>query len=115
MVAGHLELAREFAAWIEADPEWELLAPVPLNTVCFRWRPAGVVGIEALNERNAALMAHVNREGTIYLTHTKLDDITTLRLSVGQRATAREHVQQAWDTLRAGARALSRKDADDDA
>jgi aromatic-L-amino-acid decarboxylase len=112
MVAGHLALAREFAAWIEADPEWELLAPVPLNTVCFRWRPAGVVGIEALNERNAALMAHVNREGTIYLTHTKLDEITTLRLAVGQRATGREHVQQAWDALRSAARVLSGKDSD---
>jgi aromatic-L-amino-acid decarboxylase len=115
MVAGHLALAREFAVWIEADPEWELLAPVPLNTVCFRWRPAGLDDAEALNERNAALMAHVNREGTIYLTHTKLDDITTLRLAVGQRATGREHVLQAWDALRSAARVLSGKESDEDA
>ena len=49
----------------------------------------------------------MNAEGTIYLTHTKLDDVTTLRLAVGQRATAREHVQQAWAALQAGARAIS--------
>jgi aromatic-L-amino-acid decarboxylase len=107
IIAGHLALASEFAGWIDAAPDWERLAPVPLNTVCFRWRPAGVTDPEIMNERNAALMAHVNREGTIYLTHTKLDDVFTLRLAIGQRATAREHVEQAWTALRAGARALS--------
>ncbi len=108
IVAGHLELAREFAGWVDAAPDWERLAPVPLNTVCFRWRPAGITDPATLDDRNAALMAHVNREGTIYLTHTRLDDVTTLRLAIGQRATQREHVQQAWDALRAGASAISR-------
>jgi aromatic-L-amino-acid decarboxylase len=106
-VAAHLALAQEFAGWVAAAPDWELLAPVPLNTVCFRWRPAGITDATRLNELNAALMARVNAEGTIYLTHTKLDDVTTLRLAVGQRATAREHVQQAWAALQAGARAIA--------
>lgn len=106
-VAAHLVLAQEFAGWVQASPDWELLAPVPLNTVCFRWRPAGITDAARLNELNAALMARVNSEGTIYLTHTKLDDVTTLRLAVGQRATAREHVQQAWAALRAAARAIA--------
>ena len=107
IVAGHLALARDFAGWIDDDPDWERLAPVPLNTVCFRWRPRGVTDPEELNEANAALMDLVNREGTIYLTHTKLDGITTLRLAVGQRATGPEHVKQAWDALREGARTLA--------
>ncbi|MBK8165163.1 MAG: aminotransferase class V-fold PLP-dependent enzyme [bacterium] len=106
-VAAHLELAQEFAGWVEATSDWELLAPVPLNTVCFRWRPAGVVDEARLNELNAALMARVNAEGTVYLTHTKLDDVTTLRLAVGQRATTREHVQQAWAALQAAARDIA--------
>ncbi len=46
----HLELAQEFAGWIDAEPGWERLAPVPFSTVCFRhvplasrrrWRRAG--------------------------------------------------------------------------
>lgn len=106
-VAAHLALAREFAGWVEAAPDWELLAPVPLNTVCFRWRPAGITDQKRLNDLNAALMARVNTDGTIYLTHTKLDGTTTLRLAVGQRATAREHVQQAWAALQAAARAIA--------
>ncbi|MFO0838599.1 MAG: pyridoxal-dependent decarboxylase [Phycisphaerae bacterium] len=32
----HCALARELAAWIEATPGFELFAPVPFSTVCFR-------------------------------------------------------------------------------
>ncbi len=39
-IARHLELAAGFAAMVDADPDWERLAPVPFSTVCFRWRPA---------------------------------------------------------------------------
>ena len=110
IIGAHLDGARAFAGWVDAAPDWERLAPVPLNTVCFRWKPAGVEEAGELEARNAALLEHVNREGTIYLTHTKLDDTYTLRLAVGQRATTLEHVRQAWDALRAGALALSRED-----
>ena len=37
----HLEHGRRRSpAWVDADPDWERLAPVPFSTVCFRWRPA---------------------------------------------------------------------------
>ena len=52
-----------------------------------------------LNAANAELVVRVNAEGTIYLTHTKLDDVFTIRLAVGQRATKREHVVAAWEIL----------------
>ena len=40
----HLALAAEFAEWVDADPDWERLAPVPFSTVCFRFRPAAASG-----------------------------------------------------------------------
>ena len=40
-IARHLEEAQRFAAWVDADPDWERLAPVPFSTVCFRYRPRG--------------------------------------------------------------------------
>ncbi len=52
-------LARHLAGLIEAEPALELLAPVPLNIVCFRYRaPAGVV--DALN---AAIVADIQEAG----------------------------------------------------
>lgn len=40
-VRQHLELAHRLRAWVENDPDFEVLAPAPLNLVCFRWRPRG--------------------------------------------------------------------------
>ncbi len=37
----HIALAQEFAAWVRAQPDWEVLAPHPLSVVCFRYAPAG--------------------------------------------------------------------------
>jgi aromatic-L-amino-acid decarboxylase len=99
MVRAHISLAHEFAGWVQDTDGWDLLAPVPLNTVCFRRHPAGMDDEDALNALNADLLARVNADGTIYLTHTKLDGVTTLRLAVGQTNTRREHVVQAWDVL----------------
>ena len=98
MVAAHIDQAREFADWVQDAPEWELLAPVPLNTVCFRRCPVGIAPRE-WNEYNRELLARVNADGMIYLTHTHLDEVFTLRLAVGQTNTRREHVLEAWTTL----------------
>ena len=45
-IAYHLEQAERVAAWIDADPDWERLAPAPFSTVCFRYRPARLAGRE---------------------------------------------------------------------
>ncbi|GIW20096.1 MAG: hypothetical protein KatS3mg065_0392 [Chloroflexota bacterium] len=62
----HVELARRFAEWVDADPDWERLAPVPFSTVCFRWRPADRPETEAsaadLDAANERILAAVNSE-----------------------------------------------------
>ena len=40
-IAFHLDLAASFASWVDADPDWERLAPVPFSTVCFRYPARG--------------------------------------------------------------------------
>ena len=108
MLAEHIALAAEFKSWVEDDPDWELLAPVPLNTVCFRLHPVGFQGDDdELNSLNKDLMNRVNRAGRIYLTHTVLDGRYTLRMSIGQTGTRRRHVEEAWEELREKARQQS--------
>jgi aromatic-L-amino-acid decarboxylase len=99
-IEGHLELARNFADLVAADPDWELLAPVPFGTVCFRWAPAGAGSAAELDERNAAIMDRVNRSGEVFLSHTRLDGVFTIRLSVGNLRTEARHVERAWTLLR---------------
>jgi aromatic-L-amino-acid/L-tryptophan decarboxylase len=91
-VRRHVALARELAEWVEADPDYELAAPVPLNLVCFRHR--------AGEEVNQAILDRVNASGEVFLTHTRLADSLTLRLCVGQSHTERRHVERAWRLVR---------------
>jgi aromatic-L-amino-acid decarboxylase len=102
MVRRHVALAHELAAWIAADPEYELLAPAPFGLVCFRWRPPGRTEQE-LDALNARLLAAVNAGRERHLTHTRLGGKYTIRLVVGQRQTGREHVRAAWDAVREAA------------
>jgi aromatic-L-amino-acid decarboxylase len=113
-IAGHLAEAERFAAWIDADPDWERLAPVPFSTVCFRYRPAALAASEdepavhnLLDDLNTRLMDAVNRTGEVFLSHTRLRDRFTIRLAIGNLRTEPRHVERAWAILRAEAARLS--------
>ena len=106
----HIELAQELADAVDADSDWERLAPAPFSTVCLRWRPARLTGTGqredvavALDGANAAIMDAVNRSGEVFLSHTRLDGRFTIRVSIGNLRTERRHVDRAWELLREAA------------
>src|ERR1041385_3278757 len=94
----HLRLANLFASWVKESVDWELMAPHPLALVCFRACPASVAekDLDALNE---AIMHGVNSSGRALLSHTKLNDKLTLRLSIGNIRTTENHVRAVWELL----------------
>ncbi len=87
-VREHVALAQELASWVDADPRFERMAPVPLNLVCFRHR-----GGDAATQQ---ILDKLNNSGRIYLSHTRLGDQLTLRMCIGQTNTRRCHVENAW-------------------
>ena len=99
----HCALARTFAGWVESDPDWELMAPVPFSLVCFRHAPRGTSDAER-DARNEAIMHAVNAGGNVFLSHTKLRGRFTLRLAVGNIRTEERHVALAWQRLREASR-----------
>jgi len=109
-IGHHIELARELADAVDADPDWERLAPVPFSTVCLRWRPARF-DEAALDDANTAIMDAVNRSGEVFLSHTRLDGRFTIRVAIGNLRTERRHVERAWELLREAARTVE-ADAD---
>ena len=103
MIRLHINLAQEFAGWIEKDEEFEILAPVNLSLVCFRFVKPGQ-SEEELTALNKKLLKNINASGKVYLTHTVLNGRYCLRLSVGQRNTRVRHVEQVWDLIKENTR-----------
>ncbi len=91
-VRRHIELAQQFANWVEQDKRFELAVPPPLNLVCFRH-----CGGDELNQQ---LMDRLNQSGDLYLTHTRMHDRLTLRFCVGQTNTEFRHVERAWQRIK---------------
>jgi aromatic-L-amino-acid decarboxylase len=93
----HCALARELAGRIAADPRFELAAPAPFSTVCFRAREDGPP--EAQDRFNERLLARVNAAGPFFLSHTVLGGRHTLRVAIGNLRTEREHLDALWELL----------------
>ncbi len=94
-----LDNARWLAETIAATPDWRVLAPVPLQTVCVRHEPPGVEG-DALDRHTQGLVDRVNRSGAAYLTPAVLDGRWMVRVSIGAEQTERMHVEALWNTMR---------------
>jgi aromatic-L-amino-acid decarboxylase len=109
VIREHLRLAKMLAGLIEAHSDFELMAPVPLNTVCFRYHPHGMSESDAdrLNEQiNHAL----NDSGKIYLTHTKVRGRYVLRMVTAQTNVKEHHVLEAWNLITECASSLAAQD-----
>jgi aromatic-L-amino-acid decarboxylase len=101
MLRRHVALAGELAGWIEAAPDFELMAPAPLGLVCFRYRPADTAANDSgLDRLNRELLARVNATGSVFLTHTTLGGRYVIRAAIGQRCTDREQVEELWTLVR---------------
>ena len=96
-IAEHIRLARLFADWVDASTEFERLAPVPLSVVCFR--ACGTGNDIDINDLNARLLDRVNATGKVFLSHTRLDGLYTIRLAIGHIRTTEVHVRLAWELL----------------
>lgn len=97
-VRRHVALAREFARWVEEDPDFELVSPTPLNLVCFRHK--------AGDEFNRNLLEQLNQSGRVYLSHAILADRFVIRMCIGQTHTEERHVREAWQLIKATASSL---------
>lgn len=105
-IGNHIRWATDFGRWVDEDAQWELLAPAPLATVCFRYNPHRSDDEAALNKLNQRLLESVNRSGMIFISHTTLGTKYTLRMVVGQTHTQQHHVALAWEVIKTAATKL---------
>lgn len=86
-----LDNARRLADAVRAEPSLELLAPVSLSAVCFRY--TGQVSESERNAFNARLLAKINTRGRVYLSNATLSGRFALRACFVNHRTTPEDVQ----------------------
>ena len=113
----HIRLAKMLAKWIDISSDFHAL-PVTFSTVCFRYFPKDLKDLSKkskdkeasienyLNELNEAIINSVNESGKIFMSHTKVQDRFTLRISIGNIRTEEKHIKDAWELLKEHAKKL---------
>jgi len=99
-----IENARWFREQVEREEGWEVLAPVPLQTVCIRHVPEDIHGRpltgEALDRHTLDWVGRLNASGESFLSPSMLDGRWMVRVSIGVEGTTRQHIARLWDLLR---------------
>jgi aromatic-L-amino-acid decarboxylase len=103
----HCHLAQRFAAWVDAEPYLERIAPVPYSTVCFRALPPNGASAEAQDAFNEQLLTRVNAAGPVFVSHTRLKGRFVMRVSIGNLRTRQIHVDDVQRLLREHYQALT--------
>jgi len=104
-IRDHIDFAAKLKKLILEEPGFEILAPVVINVVCFRFCPAGRDEKE-LNLLNEKLNHLLNDSGRIYLSHTMINGKYALRMVTGQTNVTFSHVEKAWELIRKYARQM---------
>jgi glutamate/tyrosine decarboxylase-like PLP-dependent enzyme len=94
-----LDLAQRLAARVDEAADLERLAEVPLNIVCFRFRPPGVPE-ERLDELNARLGRAILEDGRVHFGTTEFEGRTAFRPAVVNWRTREQDVDLIVDVTR---------------
>jgi aromatic-L-amino-acid decarboxylase len=95
-----ISIAKKLEMEIGKDNEFEILAPVTFNLICFRYKPFGETSEEKLNKINEQLLHKINNTGKIYISHTKLNGKYTLRMVIGQTNVNEDNTNKAWKLIK---------------
>jgi len=98
--------AQWLAEQVRARANWQVLAPVPLQTVCMRHTPPGLAG-DPLDKHTLDWVDRVNRSGYTYLTPATLAGRWMVRVSIGAYPTERADVADTWAVIQAMAEEAS--------
>jgi glutamate/tyrosine decarboxylase-like PLP-dependent enzyme len=102
LIAQNIEQARYLAALVEAEPELELMAPVPLDVVCFRYVGPGSAARD-LDELNRELLIRIHESGVAVPSSVTLGGRSGIRAAITNHRSRREDFDLlVAETLRMG-------------
>ena len=102
----HVELNQYFAGSVKDIPGVELALAPFLNFSCFRLNPEGIQTEDGLNALNEKFLEQLNETGKLFLTHTKISGLYTIRMIIGQTYVEKKHVDLVLNEIRAAAESV---------
>ncbi len=108
VMARTCELARYLEGRIWETPELELLAPVPLNIVCFRYRPTNGVVRDDAHRVNARIVVSLQEAGEVAPSTTVIDGRLAIRAAIVNHRTSRTEIDTLIEKVVAAGRAIER-------
>ncbi|MGL4611372.1 MAG: pyridoxal phosphate-dependent decarboxylase family protein [Trueperaceae bacterium] len=94
-----LENAKWLETQVRAVPNWKVVAPVQLQTVCLRYDKPGLTE-QQNDDWTLEWVNRLNTSGQAYVTPAKLKGCWMVRVSVGSLLTQREDVAALWQLMR---------------
>jgi len=99
------------AQWLaraaQAESDWEVCAPVVLQTVCLRHHPSGLTDPAAMDAHQQAWAEAVSATGRAFVTPAQVEGRWLVRVSIGAEATELDDVAALWSLCRESVRAVS--------
>jgi glutamate/tyrosine decarboxylase-like PLP-dependent enzyme len=88
LIDQNIDQAHYLEEQVKATPVLELIAPVTINIVCFRFNPGGLED-EALNRLNQELLIRLHESGRVAPSYTTLNGRYCLRAAIANHRTRR--------------------------
>jgi aromatic-L-amino-acid/L-tryptophan decarboxylase len=109
-ISSNLRQAGLLAQLITKEPSLELLAPVELTAVCFRWTNAAE---GTLNHRNAEILRHVTERGNVVLSNANVRGNFGLRACIVNHLTTDADIAAIIDEVITGAEATASQESNE--
>ena len=102
----HIKLAKLINEKIEKINDFEITAKRNFNMVNFRFKPIKINNENKLNVLNKKLLKKLNSSGKIYLSHTKINNIFSIRMPIGNTLSNKRYVLSSWNLIKKTARSI---------
>ncbi|MEP3390171.1 MAG: aminotransferase class I/II-fold pyridoxal phosphate-dependent enzyme [Reichenbachiella sp.] len=99
-IGNDISNAQYAAKLIEESDDFELLAPVPLSIVCFRYVGNRSLSEKELDEINKKLLHAIEADGRIFFAGTKINDKVSLRISLTNHRRTMKDIDYLFEVMR---------------
>ena len=97
----HIELAKYLYSKIMKENDFEITTNQNINMINFRLNPIKKsLNNNELNDLNRKFIKKLNDSGKIYLSHTMVRDIYSIRMPIGNSYITKKNVDDSWELIK---------------